>query len=85
MTKDDVLKLFQDRALTLGVLPATQTDIISRFAQVLADSGDKLPDAEREELILIGAKMYQEASGKIRASAEVSATMKKSTRSRKDN
>jgi hypothetical protein len=80
MTQDDVLGLFRQQAATLGEVQSTQTDIIMRLAQLLADSNGRLSKDNFEELVYIGAVMYQESAAKFRARSEVAAIMQKSDR-----
>jgi hypothetical protein len=83
MTQDDVLELFREQATILGQVQASQSDIILRLAQLLADSKGRLSKENFEELVQIGAVMYQEGLGQFRARAEVATTMKKSAQGRK--
>lgn len=83
MTQEDVVELFREKAATLGQVQATQSDIILRLAQLLADSRGRLSKENFEELVHIGAVMYQEGLGQFRARSEVTATMKKSAQGRK--
>lgn len=78
MTQDDVLGLFRQQAATLGEVQSTQTDIIMRLAQLLADSRGRLSKENFEELVHIGAVMYQESAAQFRARTEVAAIMNKS-------
>jgi hypothetical protein len=78
MTQDDVLGLFRQQAATLGEVQSTQTDIIMRLAQLLADSKGRLSKENFEELVHIGAVMYQESAAQFRARTEVAAIMNKS-------
>jgi hypothetical protein len=83
MTQEDVLELFRKQAATLGEVRVAQTDIIVRLAQLLADSKGRLSKENFEELVHIGAVMYQEGLGQFRARSEVTAMMKKSTQDQK--
>lgn len=83
MTQEDVLKLFRERAAALGQVQSSQSDIILRLAQLLADSRGRLSKENFEELVHIGAVMYQEGLGQYMARAEVTATMEKSAQKRK--
>jgi hypothetical protein len=81
MTRDDVLGLFREQVATLGEVQSTQTDIIMRLAQLIADSNVRLSKDNFEVLVHIGAVMYQESAGQFRARSEVAAIMEKSARS----
>lgn len=83
MTQDEILELFREQAATLGEVQATQTDIILRLATLLADSKGRLSKENFEELVHIGAVMYQESRGLYRARAEVAETMRQSALDRK--
>jgi hypothetical protein len=83
MTQDDVLELFRERAAALGEVQSTQTDIIMRLATLLADSRGRLSKESFEELVHIGAVLYQEGSERYRARAEVAETMRESALDRK--
>jgi hypothetical protein len=83
MEQKDVLELFREQAATFGQLQSSQSDIILRLAQLLADSKGRLPKEIFEELVHIGAVMYQEGLGQYRARTEVAETMKKSSQARK--
>jgi hypothetical protein len=83
MTQDDVLKLFREQAAALGEVQATQTDIILKLAQLLADSRGRLSQENFKELVHIGAVMYQEGLEQFRARREVTAIMNKSSDDRK--
>lgn len=84
MTQSDVLDLFRKQAATLGEVPATQNEIIFKLAQLLADSRGRLSKEIFEELVFIGAVMYQEGMGQFKARAEVATLMKNSTIDRHD-
>lgn len=79
MTRDDVLELFRKQAATLGEVKSSQSDIILKLADLLAESKGRLSKENFEELLHIGAVMYQEGLGQFRARTELAATMKKST------
>lgn len=83
MTQEDVVELFRQQAATLGEVQSSQTEIILRLAQLLADSRGRLSKENFEELVHIGAVMYQQGLGQYRARAEVAATMIKSAHERK--
>jgi hypothetical protein len=83
MTQDDVLELFREQAARLGEVQATQTDIILKLAQLLAESRGRLSQENFKELVHIGAVMYQEGLGQFRARTEVTAIMTKSAHQRK--
>lgn len=80
MTQDEVLELFRSQADTLGDVQDTQSDIILKLAQLLADTQWHLSEEKFNALVHIGAVMYQEALGKFRAKTEVSETMERSLR-----
>jgi hypothetical protein len=80
MTQDDVLGLFRQHAATLGEVQSTQTEIIMRLAQLLADCKGRLSKDNFEELVHIGGVMYQESVAQFRARSEVAAIMEKSDR-----
>lgn len=82
MTQREVLDMFRNEAALLGVVEASQADIILRLAQLLADCQDSLPREGFDEFVHIGAVMYQEGLGKFRARAEVSETIRKSAQNR---
>lgn len=83
MEQHDVLQLFREKAAALGEVKPMQTDIILRLATLLADSRGRLSKENFDELVQIGATMYQEGLGRYRASSELSETMKQSNRDRK--
>lgn len=85
MTQDDVLELFREQAATLGEVKSTQSDIVLRLAQLMADSTGHLSKENFDELVRIGAVMYQEGLGQFTARSEVAALMKKSVQDRKDD
>ena len=78
MTKEEILKLFREEAETLGNIPDTQTDIIMRLAQLLAESRGKLSKENFEELIHIGAVLYQKGEGQFQARKDIASIMKQS-------
>lgn len=78
MTQYDVLELFKERAEKLDVLQASQSDIILRLAQLLADSREYMSKENFEELVQIGAVMYKEGQGQFRARSELATLMKTS-------
>jgi len=82
MTQHDVLELFRMQASSLGAVEASQSDIILRLAQLIANVREYLPEEDFEELIHIGAVLYQEGLGQYRARTEVAATMKQSAQGR---
>jgi hypothetical protein len=83
MKKDDVLLLFREKAATLGTIPATQDDIIVKLAELLANSQGYLSKDDFDDLVHIGAVMYQRGLSNFRAGTEVAATMRQSVQERK--
>lgn len=82
MTQREVLDMFRNQAALLGVVEASQADIILRLAQLLADCRDRLPQDGFDEFVHIGAVMYQEGLGKFRARTEVAETIRSSAQNR---
>jgi hypothetical protein len=80
MTQDEVLELFRKQATMLGEVRPTQADIILRLARLLAASKEQVSTENFDELVEIGAVMYQESVGKLRARSEVTETMRQSVR-----
>jgi len=78
MTQEEVLELFKKEAATLGTIESSQSDIILKLAQVLADTSDQIAQAAFERMIYVGAVMYQEALGEFRARAEMADMMQTS-------
>lgn len=81
MTQHDVLELFRVQASSLGEVEASQSEIILRLAQLIADTKAYLPEKDFEVLVHIGAVMYQEGLGQYRARQEVATTMERSSQS----
>lgn len=84
MKQHEVLQLFRTQAESLGNVKESQSEIINRLAQLLADSRGRLSKEHFEELVHIGAVMYKEGLGKHRARMEVAATMKESVEKQSD-
>ena len=82
MNQDDVLKLFRKEAASIEMVEESQSEIINRLAQLLADSRGRLSKENFDDLVHIGAVMYKEGLGKHRARTEVAATMKESLEKR---
>jgi hypothetical protein len=78
MNQGDVIALFKQEAATLGRIEASQSDIILKLAQLIADVNRKLSPSDRERLLYIGAVMYQEASSQFEARKEMDSLMKTS-------
>ena len=78
MTHDEILKLFREEAALLGAEPENQNDLILRLAQLLADSKGRLPKENFDELVHIGAVLYQKGLGQYNARADVAEIMRSS-------
>jgi hypothetical protein len=85
MTQDDVLELFRKQAATLGEVQSTQADIVLGLAQLVADSQEHLSKENFDELMHIGAVMYQKGLGQFTARSEVTDMMEKSVQDREDD
>ncbi|HTH45426.1 MAG TPA: hypothetical protein VL528_10120 [Oxalicibacterium sp.] len=78
MNQSDVVKLFKQQASTLGRIEASQSDIILKLAQLIADVNQKLSSADLDRLLYIGAVMYQEAANQFEARKDMDSLMKTS-------
>lgn len=78
MNQGDVIALFKREAATLGRIEASQSDIILKLAQLIADVNRKLSPAELDRLLYVGAVMYQQASRQFEARKEMDGLMKTS-------
>ena len=78
MTADEILKLFREEATLLERTPENQNDLILRLAQLLSDSKGRLPKENFEELVHIGAVLYQKGLGQYNARADVAEIMRNS-------
>lgn len=78
MKQEDVLELFRNEAKKLGRIEPTQSNIILTLAQILSDSKERLPDTAFQQLVHIGAAMYQAGLSNYRAQSEVGETMRTS-------
>jgi hypothetical protein len=83
MTTGDILDLFQKRAGKLGEIKETQSEIILLLAHVIANCKDTLAEEQYDELVHIGAVMYQDGLLQYRARTEVAIIMEKSSSRRK--
>jgi hypothetical protein len=82
MRQQDVLELFRNEAESLGNVENSQSEIINKLAQLLADCGGQLSKENFDDLVHIGAVMYKEGLGKHRARSEVAATLRESLEQR---
>lgn len=80
MTQFEVVMLFNTKAKDLGDDHTTEDNAISRLAQFLADSEDRLSKEDFDFLTHMGALMYKHGLGQYSARADVAAVMSRSAR-----
>jgi hypothetical protein len=79
MDQRDVLLRFREVSLTLGRIEPSQSDAILRLGQIIANASSRLTEAEIDELVRVGAVLYQEALSQREARADLETTMRESS------
>jgi hypothetical protein len=79
MDQSDVLLRFREVSLTLGRIEPSQSDAILRLGQVIANASSRLTEDEIDELVRVGAVLYQEALSQREARADLETTMRESS------
>jgi hypothetical protein len=78
MTQDEILSLFRQQAADPNTEIPSQTDLILKLSQLLADSRGKLSKENFEELVHIGAVLYKSGQTQFNARQNVSDIMRQS-------
>jgi hypothetical protein len=79
MDQRDVLLRFREVSLMLGRIEPSQSDAILRLGQVIANASSRLTEDEIDELVRVGAVLYQEALSQREARADLETTMRESS------